>query len=117
MENLKHTPGKWYQSHRQIPNDEDGNYSTQVYTEDGETIATIHWYPMPPQIEIIDGKQVRVIRTYRQSNAKLIAAAPELLEALQGICNILEITSLSNKPTFKEDFMIAQSAIKKAIGE
>lgn len=74
------TPGEWKQSHRQIPNDPDGMYSTQVYTEDGETIASLAWYPKPPVSQIIDGESRIVTGSYREANAKLIVVAPELLE-------------------------------------
>lgn len=112
----KHTPGKWYQSHRQIPNDENGGYATQVYTEDGETIATLHWYPMPPQKEIHNGKEVSVTGTYRSANARLIAAAPELLEAL------IEIDRLYGDRSdyigeYKKAWEKTKAAIKKAQGE
>ena len=81
------TPGKWKQSHREIPGDPDGTYSTQIYTEDGETIADLAWYPRPPIKEVIGGKNVIVIETYRDANAKLIAAAPEMLDALVNLEN------------------------------
>lgn len=84
----KFTPGKWYQSHREIPNDEDGMYATQVYTEDGETICTLSWYPMPPKQVVIDGKPKIQTGTYREGNAILIANAPEMLKCLEMIYNI-----------------------------
>lgn len=111
----KHTPGTWYQSHRPIPNDENEMYATQVYTEDGETIATLSWYPMPQQKEIRDGKEVLVIGTYRSANAQLIAAAPELLEALQMLVEKCLNTDGYNQKI--DELYNAQQAIKKAIGE
>lgn len=107
MTELKHTPSPWFQSHRQIPNDENGMYATQVYTEDGETIATLSWYkkPLPPRI--INGKKVKVTGTYREANAKLIAAAPELLEALQNLEN-------DNNAIPPHAWDKVQKAIKKA---
>jgi hypothetical protein len=58
------TPGPWEQSHRHTPDD---MYSTQVYTADGDTVATLAWYPRP-----IDARGA--IGTYRQENAELIVA-------------------------------------------
>ena len=109
-----HTPGKWLQSHREIPNDKKGDYATQVYTEDGENIATLSWYAMPKVTEIIDGEPRGVIKTYREANAKLIAAAPELLEACQEFLKVINRT-----PTALEHYgsaiMLAESAIAKAV--
>lgn len=59
----KATPGPWDQSHRRLKT---GMYSTQVYTDDGETVCTMHWYEMPA----ING----VIGTYREPNAQFVAA-------------------------------------------
>lgn len=75
---LKYTPGPWVQSHRKNGNMNNGHemYSTQVYTPDGETIATIHWYPKTKN-------ESGVIGTYREANASLISAAPDLLEVLK----------------------------------
>lgn len=81
-----HTPGPWAQAHRIC--DEDGNYSTQVFSaETGETIATLTWAKMPSEKVVIDGKPKIKTGTYREGNAKLIAAAPEMLEVLQTIEN------------------------------
>ncbi len=70
---MKHTPGKWQYAHREGKH---GMWSTDVFTEDGETVCTMAWYPMP-----MDDNGV--IGTYRQGNAALCAAAPALLEALK----------------------------------
>jgi phage tail protein X len=70
---FKGTQGEWSQSHRKT--DRDGNYSTEVYCNKGDTIATLSWYT---------NTEVKgVVSTYREANAKLIAASPELLKALQ----------------------------------
>lgn len=111
----KFTPGKWLQSHREIPNDEDGMYATQVYTEDGETIATLAWYPKPKVKQIINGKEMLVTGTYREANAKLIAAAPDLLEACLSM-----IKAFNDAPTewlMTEDVMQAESIMKDAINK
>ena len=68
---IGHTPGPWLWSHRQCDN---GKFNTQVYTEDGETICTLHWYPRNYGI---DAKGMQHTGTYREANARLIAAAPD----------------------------------------
>ena len=81
----KITPGIWEQSHRKGRN---GMYSTEVYSADTKkTIATLSWYAMPPQRELIDGEYKLVTRSYREANAQLISAAPDLFEALLNIEN------------------------------
>jgi len=85
MKEKDFTQGKWYQSHRPIPNDEDGMYATQIYTEDGETIATLSWYPKSKEKVIIDGKPMVSTGTYRDGNARLIVEAPEMYSLLSGI--------------------------------
>ena len=67
----KHTKGEWRQAHRIC--DEEGNYSTQVFDEDGETICTLAWHKVPME---------NGFTTDREANAKLIAAAPDLLEVV-----------------------------------
>lgn len=78
MTDAQHTPGPWSQSHRRR---HDGMYSTEVYCADGYTIASCAWYPRP--VDPATG----TIGTYREANARLIAAAPDLLEALEWIAN------------------------------
>ncbi|WP_159918012.1 hypothetical protein [Pantoea sp. 18069] len=73
MSEAKHTPGPWFQSHRKAI----VGYSTEVYTANGEVIATVAWYPR----RLNETTTV----TDREANARLIAVAPELLEALQGL--------------------------------
>lgn len=71
MKDLGITPGKWKQSHRKTEN---GMYSTEVYSAETEqTIATMSWYPKPPQRELVEGEYKIVTHTYREANAKLIA--------------------------------------------
>lgn len=76
----KFTPGTWEQSHRKKKN---GMYSTEVYDEETkETIATIAWYPMPPVRELVNGEYKIVTHTYREANAKLISATPDMFNSI-----------------------------------
>ena len=104
----KHTPAPWSQSHRIC--DDEGNYSTQVYCKEGNTIATIHWYPKPKK-KI--GNHV-ITETYREANAILIASAPELLEAL----NELYLRCIYLQGNLIEKALLrASDIIKKATGD
>lgn len=49
-----------------------------------------------------------------EANAKLIAAAPDLLEALINICKKVEFCSLDGKSTFRDEYQSAINAINKA---
>lgn len=104
------TPGKWIQSHRQIPNDPKGMYATQVYTEDGETIATLHWYPKPPEKVVFKGRNAIRRGTYRDGNAALISAAPDMLNAL------LEVRQFMTAHIPERVFDIVDNAVAKALG-
>ena len=108
----KFTPGNWNQSHRKTRN---GMYSTEVYSETGEAIAVVSWYKKPPRYEIICGKQVVITETYREANAKLIAAAPEMFEALKSIVEYWETPKTGSlHDHILHSLEIAESAIKKA---
>lgn len=69
---MTHTPGPWNQSHRKT-NFLD-RWATEIYDTSGKTIATAAWYPV---------KTAHGIETNRDANARLIAAAPDLLAACQ----------------------------------
>jgi hypothetical protein len=88
------TPGEWKQSHRKIPNNKKEMYATQIHTEDGETIATLSWYPKPQEKGIHEGKPILITGTYRDANAKLIASAPKLFEALTEVAELLDETEM-----------------------
>ena len=105
----EYTPNEWIYSHREIPNDEDGMYATQIHTEDGETIASVSWYPKPKVEGMHDGKNVLIQGTYRDKNAQLISASPNMLEALMNLEN-------DNNSIPKPIWDMVQKAIKKAIG-
>lgn len=65
----KHTPGSW--KIEQLP----GNQSIEVQGEDGGMVAMV-WSG-------IKGRQGIEVAPIIEANARLIAAAPELLEALE----------------------------------
>lgn len=105
MTELKHTPGPWGWSHREIPS---GNYSTQVYDANEKEIATIAWYPV---------RQNNITTTSREANARLIAAAPELLEALRELISIVHIHQTATENRFAwAEMPLAAEAIAKATG-
>ena len=70
----KHTPGPWLHAHREGT---DGSYRTEVFSEQFGGIATCDWTPE----QLGNG----VTGTYREANARLIAAAPKLLSSLTAL--------------------------------
>ena len=103
MNQSQYTPGPWLQSHRKAI----GGYSTEVYTPDGEVIATVAWYPRRLN-ETTTG-------TDREANARLIAAAPELLEALQLYMDAVRNTK--DKPTLMSAIKSADNKARAAIAK
>lgn len=98
-----HTPGPWFQSHRE---NKEGMWNTQVYDAKGETIATLAWYPVP--------QHNGVIETSREANAHLIAAAPEMLEALKAMLHIF--SPKPNQGIVIDCIVKAKWAVEKAEG-
>lgn len=91
----KHTPGPWFI---------DETWQTAVQSKD-KHIAMVNFHK--------DDTARSVFGLEHMANAKLIAAAPELLEALQSILDIGK-RDMSN-PKYDAYFSTAKEAIKKAI--
>lgn len=68
----KHTPGPWATEYRATSR---GGYAQEIFDSKGELIATAAWYPIK--------YSVTTTTTNREANARLIAAAPDLLEAIE----------------------------------
>lgn len=74
---MSHTPGPWLWGHRR---GDGGMYNTEVFSATHGVIATCAWTPQP--------RANGVTGTYRDANAHLIAAAPELLDALRAAVDL-----------------------------
>ena len=100
MKNLKHTKGEWevYKNSCffEVSCRSEGNPSMDV------------------NIFLQDGKTDKNLSKENEANAKLIASAPELLEALEHCRNGLEATHFEAAKPFID---LADNAIKKATGE
>ena len=117
MAERAHTPGQWDSAHRR---DDDGQYRTQVFpsNDPDNTIATVHWHSVPT---------ARGLTTDREANARLIAAAPDLLEALAPFAEQAQHHA-SDAPEWRDsdtvsavisigDLRRAHAAIARATGE
>lgn len=111
----QHTPGPWCCEHRK---GSDSMYRTEVFSVEHGVIATCKWTPK----NLGSG----VTGTYREANARLIAAAPDLLEALELAHKALE--AIANEMTVGERYTNAgqylldslepsRDAIAKATGQ
>lgn len=101
---MKHTPGPW--TDKSIDGSQWGIYDLR-----GWSIAQAH------QIKVLSEDMKQVERT---ANAKLIAAAPDLLAALQAVlhdCNDLDMVESNEPGRDKGPWQMATEAIAKAIGE
>ncbi len=91
----EHTPGPWSQSHRL---NKRGTYSTEVYDAAGDEIATLAWHSI---------KTEHGWGTDRDANARLIAAAPDLLAAC-----IMVRDALNQTGTILDGAVIADAIVK-----
>lgn len=100
--NAQHTPGPWaYSRHDQF-----GGWRFYVAQADGAPY-TPHYSDVATLIaETVSDER----RSIQEANARLIAAAPELLEALQFVMT-------AHGEQLDMAFQQAQAAIAKAIGE
>jgi hypothetical protein len=96
----KHTPGPWHQPVRYSPEDNKPMPCGAVEDETGAAIA------------VACLSDARDLDTWR-ANARLIAAAPELLAALVFCVEALEVEA----PIYRDHIAQAKAAIAKAKGE
>ena len=90
----QHTPGPWF-----------ANDSLQLFAETGQHIASLD-----SSTEGFEGGTL-------YANARLIAAAPDLLAAVQHLLATMSITDEEGLLEFAEPVAKARAAIAKAIGE
>lgn len=94
---LEPTAGPWATDYRKVP----GGYAQEVFDSNGKTIATCAWYP----VQVSD----TTTATNRAANARLIAAAPELL----ALC---ERAAVHVRPTCSDLYDELMAVIVKATG-
>ena len=99
------TPGPWQHAHR--PSPVDGMYRTEVFSAEHGVVAVCAWTPH----NIGNG----VTATYREANARLIAAAPEMLAALRRAVLALAFAAESS-PAMQDDYAAVSAAIDRATG-
>lgn len=100
---LEPTAGPWATDYRKVP----GGYAQEVFDSNGKTIATCAWYP----VQVSD----TTTATNRAANGRLIACAPEMLDALRQ-CVIALAHASANDPTYDAAYKAADAAIAKAVG-
>lgn len=80
----KHTPGPW------VVGGESGNDSEAEFIVTKDESRTIAWTTNTFDADADDGYGSEVITEEDRANGRLIAAAPELLEALKSVVDQLE---------------------------
>ena len=97
---MTHTPGPWFVSMK--PDwDEDSGMGPAVYDCDGGVFA------------VVDDEPETIARPFYEADAHLIAAAPEMLEALERL--VEECGPQTIEPDLALEF--ARAVIRKARGE
>lgn len=106
MSAAKHTPGPWIVSH--AGTGRDGKFVIDEY------FVTVDGADMAIAADIIDP----ITGKLSEANARLIAAAPDLLAALQELADDIserhDLTSRSTNPGIKNTVAAARAAIAKA---
>lgn len=114
----KHTPGPWivseYYSDCLTVLDKDGFEIVEatglaILQGYSEKLGIAHWADSQKASREIPDEE-------RKANARLIAAAPELLESLEGLCGLAELRP-GHLHDYKAAVASARAAIAKATGE
>lgn len=100
----KHTPEPWYVSERGQTHDTDRTIYARTASGNPRWIARVYGEGIPT-----------VATNERTANARLIAAAPELLEALCEALTLFE-SCLDGRPQTRAVADLARAAIAKATG-
>jgi hypothetical protein len=98
-----HTPGPWATEYMKSSR---GGYAQQIFDANGVLVATAAWYP----VRVSESTTA----TNREANARLIAAAPDLLEALEAMYEMFNGNGIT--PDDDAAIIAARSAIAKATG-
>ena len=98
---MTHTPGPWFVGFSPDMDGESGEYGPGVYDSEAGVFA------------VIDGEPETVAQPYLEADARLIAAAPEMLEALEAMVEMVEMNGLDKRYALD----LAASAIRKVRGE
>lgn len=118
--NIKHTPGPW------VAKDENGNYNAAHNWEvDNSEFACVTALPIAADGEVIafamhgDVDYRRSIDAETEANARLISAAPDLLEALMELTQLTEalLFNTMGEPGPGSIGHKCRAAIAKATGE
>ena len=96
MSEHKHTPGPWYWDSDPVKGDQFGRIRYQVVAS-GKTIAKTYYSSYEGGL------------TNAESDTRLMAAAPEMLAALEGVLRVADRQT--------DEFDAARDAIAKAKGE
>jgi hypothetical protein len=111
----KHTPGPW------IVTPQINRVSHRSPSGSIRAVATAHvaWFVADDGSLHKSGRKAEAISENEAiANARLIAAAPELLEALDTLTAVVGLTPIAgNKVALQEAFDLARAAIVKATGE
>lgn len=124
----KHTPGPWLIDADDLLQDADSVFSIGVWSGEGDArtmVANITAFGL--HSEHFDGVEYVTTAPAEQSemdtataNARLIAAAPELLEALQGLdeayCRAGATLTSNERTEDRKRLIAARAAIAKATG-
>ena len=105
---MTHTPGPWFVSMK--PDwDEDGGMGPAIYDCDGGVFA------------VVDDEPETIARPFYEADARLIAAAPDLLAATEAWVAAMKGWLDGNPPKSPEEsraiYDAAVAALKKARGE
>ena len=100
---MTHTPGPWFVGFSPDMDGESGEYGPDVYDSEVGVFA------------VIDGEPETVAQPYLEANARLIAAAPELLAVLEELRESASYWSEYDVPLGIVERI--ESAITKARGE
>lgn len=127
MSGAKHTPGPWEADAEDMAQGADDIFTVSIRAANGQLVGSISAFTLLSDAEngvqyVTADSPTEAALLEAKANARLIAAAPELLEALRGMLEIYGVTAAdlrggtNTSSTEVECCEMAHAAIKKANG-